>query len=655
MFSKIKNTGFGPVNTSQSPYARLKTLEFRDISLNEGFWAKKINVNRKISLHFGFEMLQKAGNFDNLRIAAGLIKGNYRGYVFLDSDIYKWLEAVAWEMGRHPDQELSSKADQAIALIAAAQWPNGYINSYVQTRESPEPWKDLDNGHELYCAGHLFQAAVAFERALGDQRLLKIACGFADQICSVFGPDKRHGACGHPEVEMALVELFRVTGETRYLDLAKFFIDQRGQNVMKGHRSYGPEYHQDHIQVREITEAAGHAVRQLYLASGVTDLFLETGEQVLLDSMLRLSKDIIETKLYITGGMGARFDGEAFGDPYELPTDQCYCETCAAIASLMWNWRMLLSSGEGCYADQMEQALYNNILASPALDGQHYFYINPLMLREARFLRLSTDLPPSKVFIPDQRPEWHDCACCPPNVMRLFSSFSHYLATHDAKGIQIHHFAPADIECELTKGLWIKLNITTEYPWQGNIKFRVVETGNLPWVLSIRNPEWSQTPRVSINGKTLGDLNQEKGYLLLEREWQVDDIVELELKMETMLVASNPRIDATRGCLAIQRGPLVYCLEDQDQGIKGRLLDVEIDQGQSLLTRWESDLLDGVMLVEAYGQFIDSEAWRGYLYQPATSALPGKSSSTRLVAIPYYAWGNRGIGGMRVWIPKKTA
>jgi hypothetical protein len=654
MSSKNKNTGFGPVNTLQSQYAQLHTLEFRNISLNEGFWTKKINVNRKISLRFGFEMLQKAGNFDNLRIAAHLIAGNYRGYVFQDSDIYKWLEAVAWEMGKEPDKVLSSMADQAIALIAAVQRPDGYINSYVQTRESPRPWLDLDNGHELYCAGHLFQAAVAFERALGDHRLLKIACGFADHICSVFGPDKRHGTCGHPEVEMALVELFRVTGESRYLDMAKFFIDQRGQNVMKGHRSYGPEYHQDHIPVRQVVEAAGHAVRQLYLASGVTDLFLETGEQALLDAMLRLSKDIVETKLYITGGLGARFDGEAFGDPYELPTDQCYCETCAAIASLMWNWRMLLASGESRYADQMEKALYNNILAGPALDGQHYFYINPLMLREAKYLRLSTDLPPSEVFIPDQRPEWHDCACCPPNVMRLFSSFSHYLATQDEKGIQIHHFASADIECDLTQGPRIKLNIITGYPWQGNIKLRVMETGSSPWILSIRIPEWSQSPSLSVNGEIAGDLRQEKGYLVIEREWQAEDVIELELGMEAMFVVSNPRIDATRGCLAIQRGPIVYCLEDKDQEIKGQLLDVEIDKNQPLSTRWDSDLLGGVMVVEANGQFIDSELWHGHLYQPTASPiLVIHSHQTRLVAIPYYAWGNRGIGGMRVWIPKK--
>jgi DUF1680 family protein len=337
-----------------------------------------------------------------------------------------------------------------------------------------------------------------------------------------------------------------------------------------------------------------------------------------------------------------------------LPTDQCYCETCAAIASLMWNWRMLLASGEGRYADQMERALYNNILASPALDGQHYFYINPLMLREAKYLRLSTDLPPSEVFTPSQRPEWHDCACCPPNVMRLFSSLSHYIATHNAKGIQIHHFAPADMECALTNGVSVKLNLLTEYPWQGNIKLRVVETGNPPWELSIRIPEWCQSPKLSINGKTVGDLKWEKGYIILEREWQAEDVIDLELEMEAVFMAPNPRIDATRGCWAIQRGPIVYCLEDRDQEVRGQLLDVEIDEDHPLFTRWDNNLLDGVMVVEAVGQFINSESWHRHLYQPAAFPVPVNSQPTRLVAVPYYAWGNREIGGMRVWIPKKN-
>ncbi len=655
MLPSDKNREPGPVDTSQSPHAQWKTLESRNVSLHEGFWKRRVAVTRKISLRFGYSMLERAGNLDNLRIAAGLIQGNYRGYVFQDSDVYKWLEAVAWEMGTEPDTELASLADRAIALIEVAQRPDGYINSYVQTRESPEAWEDLDFGHELYCAGHLFQAAIAYQRALDDRRLLDISCRFADHIDSVFGPGKRHGTSGHPEVEMALVELYRLTGESRYLELAKFFIDQRGKGVMNGLRSYGPEYHQDHVPVREVTEAAGHSVRQLYLASGVTDLYLETGDQALFNAMQRLSKDITETKLYITGGMGARFDGEAFGDPYELPADQCYCETCAAIASLMWNWRMLLASGDGRYADQMERALYNNILASPALDGQHFFYINPLMLREPKYLRLSTDLPPSEVFIPDERPEWHDCACCPPNVMRLFTSLSHYLATHDANGIQIHQFAPAEIEGELRPGQSVKLKVETDYPWQGQIRLRVDETGSPSWVLSIRIPEWSQHPILSINGDKVEELSFEKGYLVLDRMWQAGDTVDLELGMEPLLVAPNPRIDATRGCLAIQRGPLVYCLEDKDQDIQGRLLDVEIDHDQPLSTRWEDDLLGGVMVVEAEGRFIDNEPWHGQLYRPAVSREQGAAYPTRLVAIPYYAWGNRKIGSMRVWIPEKSS
>lgn len=653
MLSHTKIPGFGPVDTSHSPHARWKTLERGNASLNQGFWTKKFEINRKISLRFGYEMLVKAGNFDNMRIAAGSMKGTYQGYVFLDSDIYKWLEAVAWETGNNPDSKLSALADQAIELISAAQLPDGYINSFVQTRETFEPWKDLEDGHELYCAGHLFQAAIAFHRSTGDDRLFKIACRFADHIYSVFGTDKRAGTCGHPIVEMSLVELYRDSGDSCYLDLAKNFIDQRGKKTMKGHRSYGPEYYQDHLPVRQVSEATGHSVRQLYLASGVTDLYLETGEPALLDAMLRLSKDIREKKLFITGGMGARFDGEAFGDPYELPADQCYCETCAAIASLMWNWRMLLATGDGCYADQMERVLYNNILASPALDGQHYFYINPLMLREARYLRLSTDLPPSEVFNPVQRPEWHDCACCPPNVMRLFSSFSHYLTTHDVDGIQIHQFAAADLQYAFANGQNVRLNMMTEYPWQGQIHLRVVESGNAPWKLSVRIPEWSQNPIVSLNGKTITKPLLEKGYLILERTWQVEDTIDLDLGMKAELIAANPRIDATRGCLAIQRGPIVYCLEDRDQEVGGRLLDIEIDRSRPLLAKWQSDLLDGVFVIEAQGQFVDSDAWHGHLYQALKSPEKMDNRPARLVAVPYYAWGNRQIGGMRVWIPEK--
>ena len=653
-------TGVGPVDTSLSPYARWKTLELKQVSLKKGFWSARQTNNRKNSLRHAYAMLEKAGNFHNLRLAAGLIEGQYRGRNFIDSDIYKWLEAVGWELGNGADAELQDMADQAIGLIAAAQRPDGYINSYYQTAEPQARWADLDHGHEMYCAGHLFQAAVAFHRGAGDDRLLAIACRFADHICATFGPGKRQGACGHPEIEMALVELYRASGQRRYLDQASYFIGQRGQRKMAGYGSYGPEYHQDHLPVRQVSEAAGHAVRQLYLASGVTDLYLETGEQALLDAMRRLSEDIIATKQYITGGMGARFDGEAFGDPYELPSDRCYCETCAAIASLMWNWRMLLASGESKYADQMERALYNNILASPALDGRHFFYSNPLMLRQARDLILSSNPPADGGFAPNQRPEWHEVACCPPNVMRLLASLSAYLASQDGSGVQIHHYAPADIRCDLDSqgSQHIALHMDTEYPWQGQVHLTINETGDIPWALSLRLSEWSSNPQISINGQALAGetFTMQKGYAVLDRVWQVGDVLELDLQMDPQLIASNPRVDATRASLAIQRGPIVYCLEDGDQEVQGRLLDVQIDQRQLLPPQvyWRDDLLEGIMVIEAAGGLVDTRPWHGSLYQPAELVDHPDIRPIRLVAVPYYAWGNRGIAGMRVWIPQAS-
>jgi uncharacterized protein len=643
----------GPVNTLHSPYVYWKPLNSQEVKLNSGFWAEKQAVNRKVSLRHGYEMLEKNGNLHNLRVAAGLAEGAYRGRNFIDSDVYKWLEAVAWELGNGPDPELQQMADQAIALVAAAQRRDGYINSFIQVTKLFAPWEDLDHGHELYCAGHLFQAAVAFHRSVEDDRLLDIARRFADHICDVFGEDRLQGACGHPEVEMALIELYRATGEPSYLKTAAFFIDYRGKRIMSGLGPYGPEYQQDHLPVREVEEAIGHTVRQLYLASGVTDLYLETGDPALLGAMQRLSKDIVGTKLYITGGMGSRFDGEAFGDPYELPPDQCYCEACTAIASLMWNWRMLLATGDGHYADQMEQALYNTIIASPSLDGKHFFYINPLMLREARFLRLSSNPPPEQGFIPTERPEWHDVACCPPNVMRTLASLKYYLATRDAHGIQIHHYAPADFDFELAPGQHVCLRIATGYPWQGQIRLEVNGTVDSKWTISLRVPEWSRELGLTVNGQVLDAFQIEKGYIRLERAWRIGDVIELNLNIEPVLMASNPRIDATRASLAILRGPIVYCLEGCDQEVKGSLLDIEIDPNQALRSGWQGNLLDGVMVIEAVGEWIDNSSWEGKLYQRVDALSSPAGQAVRLMAIPYYAWGNRGIGSMRVWIPAK--
>ncbi len=655
MFTPIR-AGSGPVDTTRSPHARLQTLPLPNASLAGGFWAGRRAVNRSVSLRHGFEMLERAGNFHNLRLAAGLTQGEYRGRNFLDSDVYKWLEAVAWELGSEPDPGLQGLADQAIAPIAAAQRPDGYLNSYHQAGgPSVEPaarWQDLDHGHELYCAGHLFQAAVAFQRALGDTRLLDVACRFADHICSLFGPGRREGTCGHPEIEMALVELYRVTGQERYLEQAQLFIDRRGRRRMIGLDSYGPEYHQDHLPLRDVSEAAGHAVRQMYLAAGTTDLYLERGEAALLTAMQRLWQDVAGSKTYITGGLGSRYEGEAFGDAYELPSDQCYCETCAAIGGFMWNWRMLLATGEARHAGAMERALYNNILASPALDGHGYFYMNPLMVRAARLLRLSDNPAGREQPVPVQRPQWHSVACCPPNVMRLLSSLGHYLATHDERGLQIQQYAPSDITCELKPGRDVGVHVTTAYPWRGEIRLEIALSDDEAWELALRVPEWCPAATIAVNGEKTEPVLAPDGYARLARTWRVGDVVDLSLAMEPVLIESNPRIDATRAAVAIQRGPLVYCLEDCDQEVAGRLLDVEVDVRQPLQERWAEDLLGGVMLVEAAGYYRDPGPWDGRLYRPVGEAGAHAGTPARLVAVPYYAWANRGIGGMRVWLPK---
>jgi DUF1680 family protein len=650
--SEAFDNATGPVDNSHSAKSSYITLSNGAVKFTTGFWAAKQAMNHKASLKHGYAMLDKAGNFHNLKLASGAESGSYRGMNFADENVYKWLEALGWELGRAPDAELQSMADEAIALIAAAQQPDGYLNSYYQVVEPGSKWTDLDFGHELYCAGHLTQAAIAFRRALGDDRLLRIVVRLFDHVESVFGPGKREEACGHPEVEMALVELARLTGEQRYRNLAQFFVDQRGKNKMRGIGANGPTYHQDHVSVRDAQEVAGHAVRQMYLATAIADLYMESGEQALLETSTRLWEDMTRGKMYITGGVGSRYDGESFGEHYELPPDQCYCETCAAIGNFFWNWRMLLISGDSRYADLMERLLYNGILSSSALDGSHFFYVNPLMLRNGRYVRLSTN--PDEAHNTSGRPEWHSVSCCPPNVMRLLASLSNYFVTNNATGIQIHQYSNLEIGVDQNKQARI-LQLETEYPWDGRVKINVKESDDRPWALSLRVPGWCQSFRVQVNGaEAKKDLDQ--GYLIIEREWAAGDVVELNFEVPPFWVQADPRVDSVRGCLALQRGPIVYCLEQQDQEKGVNLLDVKIDPSRGVTTHWRDDLLGGVLILDATGQQQDhaNGSTKG-LYHPLYSGNEDRTSerTVRLTAIPYYAWGNRGLESMRVWIPYK--
>jgi DUF1680 family protein len=627
--------GAGPVDTSRSPHARLRALPAGGVSFTGGLWSRRQAVNREVSLPHGYRTLEQVGNFHNLRLAAGLIEGQYRGLRFMDSDVYKWLEALAWQLACTPDAELQHMANETIDLIAAAQAPDGYLNTHYQVAKPGQRWTDLTDGHELYCAGHLIQAAVAHHRATGETKLLDVACRFADAIGSVFGPDKRPGTPGHPEIETALVELYRETGEQRYLDLSGFFLDQRGRSILGPGGAGSSAYYQDHVPVREATTVAGHAVRQLYLTAGVSDVYLETGEQALLDALTRQWRDMTLFKLYITGGVGSRHEGESFGEPYELPNDRCYCETCAAIASIMWNWRMLLATGESRFADLIERTLYNGFLSGVSLDGRAFFYVNPLLSRGEI-----------------ERTGWYHCACCPPNVMRLIASLGHYFATADATGLQIHQYGAATIDAELEPGRRVALQMETDYPWQGKMKLTIQHTEDLPWRLDLRLPGWCEGPSLHVNGRQVTVLAGE-GTATIERAWREGDVVTLDLPMVPRLIEPHPRSDATRGCLAIERGPLVYCLEACDQAPSVDVLDVQIDAAAPLQATWRDDLLGGVTVVEAAGYALDVTPWQDRLYRPASDSDEPSRHAVRLTAVPYHVWANREPGAMRVWIPRR--
>lgn len=620
------------VSSSVRPYAKLAPLPLQNVSLRDGFWSRRQAINHRVSLRHGYRQLERAGNFENLKLAAGQTTGAFRGPVFMDEDVYKWLEALAYEIGNTHDPELERLADQTIELLAAAQQGDGYLNSYYQVVKPGERWTDLDFGHEMYCAGHLIQAAVAHHRATGKTSLLDLARRFADHIAATFGPGRRAGTDGHPEIETALVELYRESGEPRYLDLAEFLIDQRGQRKMRGLDWSGPEYHQDHVPVRDASEVMGHAVRQLYLMAGVADLYLETGETALLQAAQRQWEDMTAHKLHLTGGLGARYEGESFGEAYELPSDRSYLETCTTVANMMWNWRMLLATGEARFADLLERSLYNGFLSGVALTGDRFFYTNPLQSRHGA-----------------ERQAWYRVACCPPNVMRQIAAVGDYIATVNARGVQVHQYISSEVTAQFDSGRHVALALETDYPWEGRVKITVKETDGAPWELALRVPGWCDRATVQVKGAPVAQSLVPASYLQLERAWQRGDTVQLDLLMVPQLIAPNPRVDAIRDSLAIQRGPIVYCLEEMDQPPGTNLLDVRLDPSAPLHDTWREDL--GVVAIQAQGALLDARAWGDRLYRPADGEQLALRPLT-LTAIPYFAWANRRAGAMRVWIPR---
>ncbi|HKS98960.1 MAG TPA: beta-L-arabinofuranosidase domain-containing protein [Rugosimonospora sp.] len=601
-----------------------------------GAWQKR---NRAATLPHCLTQLEQAGSLDNLRRVTGASRGRYRGMWFQDSDVYKTLEAVAWEIGRRPvaeTAELRAFLDSTVDLLDAAQDGDGYLNSYFQVDHRDRQWRELRGSHELYCAGHLIQAAVAAVRAGVGDRLMAVARRFADLLVTRFGPGGQDAVCGHPEIETALVELYRVTGHAPYLDLARRFVDLRGHGLL-GVDGMGPQYYQDHAPVRAATEVTGHAVRQLYLLAGAVDVAVEAHDRELLAATERLWDSAFGTRTYLTGGHGSRHRDEAFGDPYELPPDRAYAETCAAIASFQWNWRMLLATGGHRYADEMERVLYNAVAVSTALDGRHFFYANPLHLRAGHDGSIED--------APSRRLAWYTCACCPPNLARLLASLQSYVATGNGDGVQLHLYGAGTIH----SGQHV-LDVSTRYPWDGWVAVTVRSAGPGPWTLALRVPAWCTAYTLRVDGVAV-EVEPRDGYLRLVREWTPGTTVVLALDMAPRLVSAHPHVDAVRGCLALVRGPLVYCLEQADLPDGVPLQDVRLNAGAPIVAAETGGHTPIPVVLTAEGVAVSASD--PALYRDG-GAVAGTPATVPLTAIPYFLWGNRAPGPMRVWIPVDT-
>lgn len=638
--------------------ATFRPLDLAQVTISEGFWAERQELIRTATLPEQWDQLIARHYLDNFRVAAGKEQGAQQGPVYMDSDLYKWLEAASYVSGKHPeDTELAAEVGEVIALIRDAQMPDGYLNTYYQSFALDRRFQNLWMNHELYCAGHLIEAACANFEATGDPALLHVAAAFADLLVREFGPGKNQGVPGHEEIELALIRLYRVTGKKDYLDLASFFIVQRGQNpgyvrslfaALKDQaelsriaaekrapylpprdkavgQSYGAElispsylvrtlanfysgkYFQVQKPLKEQVAAEGHSVRAMYFYTGATDLYLETGDREIMTALARIWDNTIMKRTYITGGMGSLPNIEGFGKDYELP-NKSYAETCAAIGAVFWNWRMLLATGEAKYADQLERTLYNGFLAGLSRDGKNYFYQNRLVSNGR-----------------DQRKPWYTTACCPPNIARLIASLERYLYGVSGNAIWVHQYASGSGVFDLPEGQ-VKLEMQTGMPFSEKTTITLTPEKPLTFALKLRIPAWAEKATVTLNGQDLDQPVAPGAYLSISREWQPGDRLDLFFPMLPRLVPSPPEVRENRGKLAIFRGPILYCLEDKDNaGLDVHKLRIAKDP--ALSSEFQPDLLGGLVIIHGL-----------------------TASGQTFTAIPYYSWSNRGPSQMEVWI-----
>lgn len=638
----------GVIDLSRSPFAKLKTVPVRAVVLKSGFWSRRRETNLASSIPSMHDELVAHGRMDNFLRLTGDSSAPQKGPVYSDSDIYKWTEAVGFALQTNEQPQLQRTADAMIHEVVAAQEPSGYLNTYYvgDKKNQRMLYETQETGHELYNIGHMLQGAIAYYRATGDRTLLDAGIRFVDHfLLPDYGPGKDQKAivAGHPEIEMALIELSRTTGKREYVDLAGYILHGDDRIPLRPQQS---TYMFCGIPFTSRTRLEGHAVRAMYACCGATDYYLETGDQSYWKTLNALWEDLTAHQLYVTGGVGAREAGEAFGDAYELPNARAYGESCAAIGNMMWNWRMLAASGEARFTDVIERALYNGINSGMSLDGKTYCYRNPLAFDPSGN---SSDrhAPDGNI-----RNPWYDTTCCPPNLERTFASLPGYFYSTSSDGVYVHLYDNSEMNWRLHDGTGINIQQETNYPWSGAVKLTVSPATPSEFVVNVRIPGWSAKSEVKVNGAVISGARPGE-YLAIRRRWSANDSIEMNFDMTTRLLKANPSVNEDRGRVAFQRGPIVFCMEHLDQtnheyGMN--LAGYTVRLGASTASRFDPTLLDGVMVLDHPGS-VSSPLPDVGLYYPVEETRKAQESPTTLKLIPYYAWANRGPAAMQVWIP----
>ena len=630
----------GIENLAKSPHAKLRNIPVRAVTIQTGFWSPRRATNVASSIPSMHDLLESNGRIVNFQRLSDKSKGPQRGPVYSDSDVYKWTEAAGFALQSGDRPALRSAAEKFIDEVVAAQEPSGYLNTYYVDDHASQRMlpQTQTTGHELYCIGHLLQGAIAYYRATGDRKLLDAGIRFVnDFLLPNFGPaPKKPIVSGHPEIEMGLIELYRITGDKQHLDLAGYILNGDDRITLPAYRTV---YMFSGTPFTSRTKLEGHAVRAMYACSGATDYYMETGDSTYWKTLNTLWNDMTATKMYVTGGVGSRADGEAFGDAYELPNYQAYGESCAAIGNMMFSWRMLAATGEAKFTDVIERALYNGINSGMSLDGKLYCYRNPLAFDPSTGEKI--------------RNPWYDTTCCPPNLERVLASLPGYFYSTSPDGLYLHLYDNSQLDWHLENGTALKVTQKTNYPWDGAVEINVSPAEPSEFTFYIRIPGWADRPQVTVNGKAVSGVKPGE-YLPIRRRWSGGDVIHLNLEMPVQVIEANPHVIDDMGRVAVQRGPLVYCMEQLDQPSGVTLSDVALDLGTKPAAQFQhefkSDLLAGVVVLHHPGVAYEPSTSNSALYSRYSGAAL-KSRQVPLTFIPYYAWANREATPMLIWTP----